>query len=70
MEEGRMIFSTPVYIIIKVGVLVSFFYFQRGFILVGHMFRNYLLKIMSFVLIFLVFLIITYDIASAFLRFR
>ncbi|MBE0666200.1 MAG: helix-turn-helix transcriptional regulator, partial [Bacteroidales bacterium] len=66
MEEGRMIFSIPVYISIKVAVLISFFYFQRGFILVGHMFRNYLLKIMSFVLIFLVFLIITYDIASLF----
>jgi transcriptional regulator with XRE-family HTH domain len=66
MEDDRMIFSIPVYITIKVGILVSFFYFQRGFILVGHMFRNYLLKIMSFVLIFLVFLIITYDIASLF----
>jgi len=66
MEEGRMIFSIPVYISIKVAVLISFFYFQRGFILIGHMFRNYLIKIMSFVLIFLVFLITTYDIASVF----
>ncbi len=66
MEENRMIFSIPVYISIKVAVLISFFYFQRGFILVGHMFRNYLLKIMSFVLIFLVLLINTYDIASLF----
>lgn len=66
MEENRMIFSIPVYISIKVAVLISFFYFQRGFILIGHMFRNYLIKIMSFVLIFLVFLITTYDIASVF----
>ncbi|MBE0676714.1 MAG: helix-turn-helix transcriptional regulator, partial [Bacteroidales bacterium] len=63
-KEGQMIFSIPVYISIKVAVLVSFFLFQRGFILVGHMFRNYLLKIMSYVLIFGVFLIISYDIAS------
>ena len=69
MEDDRMIFSIPVYIIIKVAVLVCFFYFQRGFILVGHMFRNYLLKIMSYVLIFGVFLIIAYDIASVFYGF-
>ncbi|MFO7574403.1 MAG: helix-turn-helix transcriptional regulator, partial [Bacteroidales bacterium] len=43
-KEGQMIFSIPVYISIKVAVLVSFFLFQRGFIVVGHMFRNYLLK--------------------------
>lgn len=65
-KEDRLIFSITVYIIIKVAVLISFFYFQRGFILVGHMFRNYLLKIMSYVLIFGVFLIISYDIASLF----
>ncbi|MFO7575557.1 MAG: helix-turn-helix domain-containing protein [Bacteroidales bacterium] len=65
-KENQMIFSIPVYISIKVGILVSFFYFQRGFIVVGHMFRNYLLKIMSYVLIFGVFLIISYDIASLF----
>lgn len=65
-KEDRLIFSIPVYIIIKVAVFISFFYFQRGFIMVGHMFRNYLLKIMSYVLIFGVFLIISYDIASLF----
>ncbi len=65
-KENQMIFSIPVYICIKVAVLISFFYFQRGFIVVGHMFRNYLLKIMSYVLIFGVFLIISYDIASLF----
>jgi len=66
MEDDRMIFSIPVYITIKVAVLISFFFFQRGFIVIGHMFRNYLLKIMSYVLIFGVFLIIAYDIASLF----
>jgi hypothetical protein len=66
MEQERMIFSIPFYIIVKAGVLVTFFLFQRGFILTGHLFRNYLLKIISYVLIFLVFLIIAYDIASLF----
>ena len=45
---------------------MSFFFFQRGFILVGHIFKNYLLKIMSFVLIFSMFLVIIYDITSLF----
>jgi transcriptional regulator with XRE-family HTH domain len=66
MEDDRMIFGIPVYISIKIAVLISFFFFQRGFIVIGHMFRNYLLKIMSYVLIFGVFLIISYDIASLF----
>lgn len=65
-KEDRLIFSIPVYIGIKMAILVTFFFFQRGFILVGHMFRNYLLKIMSYVLIAGVFLIISYDIASLF----
>jgi len=66
IKEDQMIFSIPFYIIMKILVLISFFFFQRGFILVGHLFKNYLLKIMSFVLIFGMFLVITYDIASLF----
>jgi hypothetical protein len=50
----------------KISVLIAFFFFQRGFILVGHLFKNYLLKIMSFVLVFFMFLLITYDITSLF----
>ena len=61
-----MIFSIPFYICMKISVLIAFFFFQRGFIIVGHLFKNYLLKIMSFVLIFGMFLIISYDIASIF----
>jgi len=66
IKEDQMIFSIPFYIIMKILVLISFFFFQRGFILVGHLFKNYLLKIMSFVLIFSMFLVITYDITSLF----
>lgn len=66
MKEDQMIFSIPFYICMKISVLIAFFFFQRGFIIVGHLFKNYLLKIMSFVLIFGVFLIISYDIASIF----
>lgn len=66
IKEDQMIFSVPFYICMKISVLIAFFFFQRGFIIVGHLFRNYLLKIMSFVLIFGMFLVITYDIASLF----
>jgi hypothetical protein len=64
--EDKMIFSVPFYICMKISVLIAFFFFQRGFIIVGHLFRNYLLKIMSFILICGMFLVISYDIASLF----
>jgi transcriptional regulator with XRE-family HTH domain len=66
IKEDKMIFSITFYISMKISVLIAFFFFQRGFILVGHLFKNYLLKIMSFVLIFFMFLLITYDITSLF----
>lgn len=66
MEEDRMIFSYTFYVIMKLTVLVSFFFFQRGFILVGLIYKNYLLKIASYILIFCMLLFIGYDIASVF----
>lgn len=66
MKEGQMIFSIPFYVCMKISVMIAFFFFQRGFIIVGHLFKNYLLKIMSFVLIFGMLLFISYDIASVF----
>jgi len=66
IKEDQMIFSIPFYIIMKILVLISFFFFQRGFIIVGYLFKNYLLKIMSLVLIFSMFLVIIFDIASIF----
>jgi len=66
MEEDRMIFSYTFYVIMKITVLVSFFFFQRGFILVGLIYKNYLLKIASYILIFCLVLFIGYDIISVF----
>jgi hypothetical protein len=65
-KEDQMIFSIPFYVSMKISVLIAYFFFQRGFIITGHLFRNYLLKIMSFVLIFGMFLVVSYDIASLF----
>jgi transcriptional regulator with XRE-family HTH domain len=66
IKDDQMIFSIPFYIFMKISVLIAYFFFQRGFIIVGHLFKNYLLKIMSFVLIFGMLLVISYDIASLF----
>lgn len=66
MQEDEMIFSTPFYTIMKVAVFVSFVFFQRGFIIAGHLFKNYMLKIASFILIFGMLLVIGYDIATVF----
>jgi len=65
-EENRIIFGNLFYIPVKIIVLVSYFFFQRGFILVGTLFHNYLLKIISLILIFGNAFVILYDIASAF----
>ncbi|MGD0753952.1 MAG: helix-turn-helix transcriptional regulator [Bacteroidales bacterium] len=66
--QDQMIFSIPFNICLKISVLIASFFFQRGFIIAGHFFKNYLLKIMSFVLIFGMFLLISYDIISIFYK--
>lgn len=65
-EKDLMIFSKVFYVFIKIAALITFIYFQRGFILIGNLFKNYLLKIISFILIISNILIISYDIASVF----
>jgi transcriptional regulator with XRE-family HTH domain len=65
-KEDRMIFSSGFYIAIKIISLITFAFFQRGFIMIGGLFRNYLLKIMSFVMIIAIVLLNGYDIISIF----
>jgi transcriptional regulator with XRE-family HTH domain len=65
-KDDRLIFSIPVYVVIKISALVTHIFFLRGFILLGGLFKNYLLRITSFILIFGNILIIGYDIASIF----
>lgn len=61
-----MIYSSGIYIAIKVFYLITFVFFQRGFILIGGLLRNYLLKIMSIILISATILLVGYDIISIF----
>jgi transcriptional regulator with XRE-family HTH domain len=65
-RESEMIFSNYGYIILKVTVLISVLFFLRGFILIGGIFKNYLLKIVTGIMIGFNILLIAYDIASVF----
>jgi len=64
--KGLEIFNKTAFVILKLAALISFFYFQRGFILTGGLYKNYLLKITSYLLIVSTALIIGYEIASIF----
>jgi transcriptional regulator with XRE-family HTH domain len=64
--KGLAVFNNTFFVIVKLSALISFFYFQRGFILIGVLFKNYLLKISSYLLIASSVLIIGYEIASVF----
>lgn len=65
-KEDRMIFSSGFYIAVKLTSFITFAFFHRGFIMIGGLFRNYLLKIMSFIMIFAVMLLNGYDIITVF----
>ncbi len=54
------------YVALKLSVLVTSVLFQRGFVILGQLFDNYLLRIMSFVLIVGELMTQGYDIASVF----
>lgn len=64
--KDLMVYNKILFVILKTAVLISFVYFQRGFILIGGLFKNYLLKITSYLLIVCTALIIGYEIASIF----
>lgn len=65
-EGNEMIFGIGFYVLLKILVLISFVFFQRGFILVGGIYKNYLLKIVSVLFLFGITLLIAYDVASVF----
>ena len=65
-QDNTMVFGRPVYIALKLSLLISLILFQRGFVVLGRIFDNYLLRIMSFFLIVGEILTTGYDIASVF----
>ena len=64
--RDRIGFNYGIYISIKLVGLITFVYFQRGFILIGGIVNNYLLRIISFILICFTLLLTIYDITSLF----
>ncbi len=59
-----MLINTTWYSIMKLSILTAIILFFRGFILAGKIFKNYLLKVMAFILIFVSIIFYTYDILS------
>jgi len=66
LMKDRIEFNNCIYIFIKLIGLITFIYFQRGFIIIGGLFKNYLLRIVSFILICITLLLTIYDIVSVF----
>lgn len=60
----EMLFGITAYVLIKVCALISYVFFIRGLIAAGAIFENYLLRIISIVLIGATSLAILYDIVS------
>ena len=63
-KDDYLIYSEPVYISIKVVSLVAFLFFQRGFVLMGGLYKNYLLKISAIIIMFAVLFTTMLDIGS------
>lgn len=66
LEQGEMIMSQWLYISIKLMVVLSYIFFQRGFIVLATLYNNYLLKLISILLIGMSVLMVMYDIVSVF----
>lgn len=64
--KDKVEFNNGIYVFVKLLGLITFVYFQRGFILIGELFKNYLLRIVSFILICITLILTMYDIASIF----
>jgi transcriptional regulator with XRE-family HTH domain len=67
LQEDRLAVGEAYYVVMKLAVLVTFVLFQRGFVALGALFSNYLLRIASFVLIIGNVIVIGYDIVSVFI---
>ncbi|MEW7289202.1 helix-turn-helix domain-containing protein [Aquimarina sp. 2304DJ70-9] len=65
--QGEMITNNIVYTAIKLIILVSIILFYRGFILSGKIFKNYLLRITAFILVFISCIFYAYDILSLYI---
>ena len=63
-SEGRLIFHPVTYIAIKILILISFIICWRGFVIIGGLFKNYLLSVASVIIMIGVLMSTILDIAS------
>src|SRR6056297_81966 len=64
--EDELIFGITGHILIKVLAYISYGIFIYGFLIIGRLFQNFLMKIASVLIISVLFLFYTYDIISLF----
>jgi len=62
----NIVFYNTFYIVLKLIVLVSFFFLIRGFVITGSLYKNYLLQIISILLIALTLFLTISDITTLF----
>ncbi|WP_303315407.1 helix-turn-helix transcriptional regulator [Flavivirga abyssicola] len=65
-NQNRIIFSTPFFILVKIISTISYIFYQRGFIIIGMLYKNHLLKLVAFIFMILVAFINSYEIISIF----
>jgi transcriptional regulator with XRE-family HTH domain len=66
IATDEMIFGTNGYAILKLLVVLTYIFFQRGLFIIGVLFESYLLKIISVILIGCMILLQGYEIVSAY----
>lgn len=62
--SGEDFFGDRAVILVKAGILLSVIFVQRGFVMVGSLFKNHLLQIISSVIIVTQIIVVSMDIAS------
>ena len=62
ISGGEYIYGKWMYVFAKIITLVALIFFIRGFILIGHLYKNYLMRIISLIMIAVYALTTIYDI--------
>ncbi len=62
--SGEDFFGDRAVILVKAGVLLSVIFVQRGFVIIGSLFKNHLLQIISSIIIIAQIVVVGMDIAS------
>lgn len=64
IEEGNILFGIPTYTLMKLINIISFFFLVQGIIVLGELYKNYMLEIVAFIILIANTLFGFYDIIS------